>query len=201
MPLASTAAGTEAMGTPEWSTIRRMTTAMAEGDDEAFRNFHSAYFDRLLRYLFVVTRGDEQAARDALQETLLRVVRHVRPFDSEEVFWSWLTSLARSAAIDAGRKRAGYWRMLLRYASFRVKEPPIEVVADNSLDALLPIALQMLEPGERELIEAKYLGKSSVRELAARLGITEKAVESRLARARARLRKELSERLNHEEGS
>jgi RNA polymerase sigma-70 factor (ECF subfamily) len=96
--------------------ILRLTEALAAGRDEAFREFHDGYFDRLLRYLLVVTRGDEQAAYDALQETYIRVARHARAFNTEEKFWSWLTVLARSAAADGGRKRRSYWRLLTRYA-------------------------------------------------------------------------------------
>src|SRR5439155_22845714 len=86
-------------------SILGLTRGLAAGDEEAFRKFHAGYFDRLLRYLFVITKGDQEAAREALQETMTRVVRYARPFDSEEVFWSWLTVLARSAVVDAGRKR------------------------------------------------------------------------------------------------
>src|SRR5712671_2079636 len=75
-------------------SILELTRRLARGDEEAFRKFHDAYFDRLLRYLFVITKGDQEAAREALQETMTRVVRYARPFDSEEVFWSWLTVLA-----------------------------------------------------------------------------------------------------------
>jgi len=47
----------------------------------------------------VVTGGNEHAAREALQAALVRVVRHVRLFDAEDKFWSWLTVLARSALV------------------------------------------------------------------------------------------------------
>jgi len=172
---------------------------MANGDEEAFHGFHDLYFDRLFRYLFVVTRGDEEAARDALQETFLRVVRHIRPFHSEEAFWGWLTLLARSAATDAGRKRTRYWRMLTRYAFlWRAREASVESVTDMPLDVFLTAAMQTLEPTDRELIEGKYLRRATVRELAARFQMTEKAVESRLARARRQLRDELSKRMNYE---
>src|SRR2546428_646850 len=86
-------------------SILALTRGLATGDEEAFRKFHAGYFDRLLRYLFVIPKGDQEAAREALQETMTRVVRYARPFDSEEVFWSWLTVLARSAEVDAGRKQ------------------------------------------------------------------------------------------------
>src|SRR5207245_760424 len=62
---------------------------MAEADEDAYSMFHELYFHRLLRYLLVVTGGQEEAAREALQLALLRVVRHIRRFDLEEAFWCW----------------------------------------------------------------------------------------------------------------
>jgi RNA polymerase sigma factor (sigma-70 family) len=184
--------------------VRRLTVALAARDEEAFREFHSGYFDRLHRYLLVVTRGDEEAARDALQETFTRVARHARPFDAEEKFWSWLTVLARSAAADAGRKRRSYWRLLTNYA---LSWMPSQAAgneseeADEHLQALLLEGLSELRGDDRALIEGKYLRGASVRELAAQSNLTEKAVESRLARARRQLREQLFRRLKNEEAS
>jgi RNA polymerase sigma factor (sigma-70 family) len=199
-PLTPTAAGNKrtasaAEGVPE---IQRLTAAMASGDETAFREFHSAYFDRLLRYLFVVERGDEEAARDALQETFTRVARHVRSFDSEEKFWSWLTLLARSAATDGHRKRHRYWNLLSRFALLGCTQEDANPVEETRLDALLADAIAALEPTGRALIEQKYFGQMSVRDLAHRFQLTEKAVESRLRRARHELRLELVKRLKNE---
>ena len=57
----------------------------------AYRVFHDTYLDRLWRYLLVVTAGKEDAAREALQAALVRVVRHIKVFPDDAVFWSWLT--------------------------------------------------------------------------------------------------------------
>ena len=198
MPLTPTVAGKNAIPsvTPE---VQRLTTALVAGNEEAFRELHSRYFDRLFRYLFVVTRGDEGAARDALQETFTRVVRYIRPFESEEALWAWLTVLARSAALDAGRKQTRYWRMLARYAFFWRPDPESPGVADGvDLDSLLDAAMEVLDTADRALIEQKYFHDRRVRELAAEFQMTEKAVESRLARARRQLREELWRRLRDE---
>ena len=183
------------------TSIRDLTRGLVAGDEEAFRQFHSAYFNRLLRYLFVATKGDEHAAREALQETMTRVVHYAREFDSEEVFWSWLTVLARSAVVDAGRKHRRYWRLLKAYALFW-RAPELEPVdpfdTDEYLNELLRQALQHLEPIDRSLVEGKYLSGSSVRELAKHSELTERAVESRLLRARRQLREDLLKRLKNE---
>ena len=79
LPLTGLAAvsGTNA---PDASGIAALTRRLATGDEAAFREFHGRYFDRLYRFLLVVTRGQEHAAQDALQETMLRVARYAREF-------------------------------------------------------------------------------------------------------------------------
>lgn len=207
MPLTPTAAGlrTEKSAVSDpGEEVRRLTTALAAGDEEAFREFHAAYCDRLFRYLIVVTRGDEEAARDALQETFTRLVRYARRFDCEEKFWSWLTVLARSAAADGRRKRRSYWRLLTNYAFAWMLAQPAQAAgddADDHLRTLLLEELNNLSAEDRALVEGKYLYGATVRELAVQSRLTEKAVESRLSRARRQLRENLFERLKHEEAS
>src|SRR5664279_5712368 len=112
---------------------------MAEGDELAYRTFYDAYFNRLSRYLLVVTAGEEDAAREALQSALVRVVRHIRVFPSDAVFWSWLTVLARSALSDQRRKKRRYLAFLDRFTwHARLEQAvPDNPEADAKLGSLL----------------------------------------------------------------
>src|SRR5712672_86920 len=105
--------GTRTVGNP--ATIAALTRSLAAGEEAAFREFHALYFDRLYQFLLVIARGQEHEAQEALQQTLLRVLRYVRVFESEEIFWSWLKVLARSAARDAGRKQQRYAMLLQQF--------------------------------------------------------------------------------------
>jgi RNA polymerase sigma-70 factor, ECF subfamily len=184
---------------PETSATAVLTRALATGDESAFREFHAQYFDRLLRYHIVLARGDEQSARDALQETLTRVAKKVRQFDDESVFWSWLTVVARSTAIDGGRKRTRYGALLRKLAlGWFTPMPEPATDADAQLHEQLDRALATLDADDRELIEAKYFSAASVRELAGRCSVTEKAIESRLLRLRRQLREFILKSLRHE---
>ncbi|MBI2948760.1 MAG: sigma-70 family RNA polymerase sigma factor [Verrucomicrobia bacterium] len=181
------------------SDIAWLTARMAKGDETAYRLFYERYFHRLLRYLIVLARGHEDAAREALQSTLVRVVRHIHTFDSEESFWSWLTVLARSSVADEGRKRRRYLSLLDR---FFLRE---QIAADlagsqpeTRLLELLEANLAGLPPEDRELIERKYFDRESVRTLAEEMNTTEKAVESRLVRARRKLKNLILGELDHE---
>jgi RNA polymerase sigma-70 factor (ECF subfamily) len=174
---------------PNGESIRRLTRRLAAGEEEAFREFHHAYFNRLFHFILVLTRGDETAAQDAVQETFCRVARYARRCQDEQVFWCWLTALARSAVCDGGRKRSRYWSMLRNYALSWLplyREPQSE--SDVVLSELLRESLGDLEPSDRALLESKYCDGISLRELAAQSGLSERAVESKLLRLRRQLR-------------
>lgn len=162
---------------------------MTKGDDMAYHAFHAAYFDRLSRYLFVASRGSEDAMREALQETFRRVVRYIRPFSDDVVFWSWLTVLARSALSDQSRKRRRYLSFLDRFKKHSQAEAqPVDCDTEDRLNEALETALALLDADERTLVEWKYFDCDPVREIAARLATTESAVESRLVRIRRKLK-------------
>jgi RNA polymerase sigma-70 factor, ECF subfamily len=183
------------------SDTAELTAAMANGDEAAFARFFELYFNRLLRYLLVVSRGDEIVARDALQDTMTRVARHVRCFEEDQILWDWLTVLARSAARDGGRKQTRYRNLLTRFFD---KSPPDQAAAvsdarsKSRMNSALETALAAIPEEDRNLIEAKYFQGASVRELSRERQLTERAVESRLLRIRRRLRDQMNKELSDE---
>jgi RNA polymerase sigma factor (sigma-70 family) len=174
------------------SEIGSLTRRLKAGEEAAFREFHARYFDRLHRFLLSVCLGDAHAAQDALQATWVRVARHARAFDEEEVFWGWLRAIARNAARDDGRQRRRYFGLLEKFAFTR---DAIAQPQDERWRAILNESLLELPPAERELLEGKYLRGASVADLSAQTGLTEKAVESRLLRLRRALAARMLEKL------
>jgi RNA polymerase sigma-70 factor, ECF subfamily len=168
--------------------IALLTAGIRAGSEDAFREFHQLYFDRLYQFLLVVARGNEDEARDALQETLLRVVHYARKFDNEDAFWSWLKVVARNAARDAGRKQHRYLNLLQKFALHSETAQSPNSNSTPLLGDLLEESLEELSANDRELIQAKYLRGVTVKELATERGLTEKAVESLLLRVRQRIR-------------
>jgi RNA polymerase sigma-70 factor (ECF subfamily) len=180
LPEASVVDGDSSSSSTSSETVTAVfTTRLAAGDEGAFREFHAAYFDRLYAFLLVVTRGREDEAQEALQQTMLRVLKYARAFDSEDAFWSWLKVLARSAARDAGRKQQRYSSLLQDFASRWLQqrqEAPLDEY--NDLFAALEESLDKLAPEDCILLRRKYLEGSTIKELATDCGATERAVES-----------------------
>ena len=179
--------------------IAALTTRMARGDEAAWREFYELYFNRLLRYLLVLARGHEEAAREALQLTLLRVVKHVRKFDSEEALWGWLTVLGRSSVVDEQRKRTRYLAVLDRFLN-QVEDAgtTANTDADAHLLKLLDAHMVGLESDEQDVVRRKYFNGESVKAIAAGLETTEKAIESRLVRVRRKLKESILTQLRDE---
>jgi RNA polymerase sigma-70 factor (ECF subfamily) len=187
-----------AMSAAAAADVASLTAGMARGDEAAYRRFYGLYFSRLLRYLLVVSHGRVEAAREALQLTLVRVARHARRFDSEEAFWSWLTVLARSAVVDEARKSNRYLAFLDRFFHRAQTAAAADTSAEDRLRELLDQQVKSLPWDERELIENKYFSRETVRQIATRTGATEKAVESELGRVRSKLRERILDQLNDE---
>ena len=201
-PVHQTNVGADAAeaGSPVPLDVALLTRSMANGDEAAYRTFYDSYFSRLSRYLLVVTGGDEDATREALQSALVRVVRHIKVFPDDEAFWRWLTVLARSALSDHSRKRRRYVAFLERFTrSARAEHLTAD---DGQADAKLLTLLERVVGGlpdeERGLVERKYFARRSVREIAEEYQTSEKAVESRLARTRRKLKEEILAELKNE---
>jgi len=180
------------------SRLRELTSALARGDDAAWGEFHRDYGPGLFRYLLGGTRGDYDLAAEALQQTYLRVARYARPCDSAAAFSGWLRTLASSALNDCRRRRKSFWSLLDR-SEATSDEPNTDSGVIDRVFAALDLALAQLAPADRALLEEKYFSDADVRSLAAKLGVTPKAVESRLTRARAELRRELGVLLSRHE--
>lgn len=183
---------------PAVGSLRELTELMARGDDEAWRRFHRDFGPRIFQQLLAATKGDHALASEALQQTYLRVARHVKPCELEPMFRSWLRTVAQSALHDCWRRRSGFWRMLRRRRDLGVEETPSAEMEERVL-AQLDRALTCLDSADRTLLEEKYYEGRDVRTLATSRAISPKALESRLTRARAQLRRAFQKILDDEQ--
>ena len=187
---------TEAGTAPAAPDIQALTRAVRRGDAEAFSCFYDLYSFRLYKFLLVLTRGDENEAREVCQALFIKLARRCDVFGDERRLWAWLCVLARNTFVDQCRAR----QRRSRFVSLDElpTEPNGGVNPDHRLTEILHEALAALPPDERELIQAAYLDQRPLRELAEQAGQTYKAVESRLGRLRQKLKAQVLKDLRHE---
>lgn len=175
---------------------RALATAIARGDEAAFRTLYDRYHQRLFRFALVLGRGDESLARDAVQTVFVTAAKKLRRVESEEHLWNWLARVARQQAARAWRKQRR--DPTIGNAETLPADCPAATQPDSFLDEVLEGALKMLDAEEQQIIQVFYFDRLSQKEIAEQLGITPKAVSSRLERAREKLRLLIKRKLSHE---
>jgi RNA polymerase sigma factor (sigma-70 family) len=170
--------------------ILSLTKRAVVGDELAAREFFERYCDRIYRYAIVLARGQEDLAREVVSNTMIKGLRHLKPMASDADVWRWLTQIARTTFIDHCRKNN---RRI--DASAELSESIAIPSADSTLSAALNECLEELAADEREIVERFYFEDQTQNELAAGAQTTRKAVESRLARIRQKLRQAILRKL------
>jgi len=158
-----------------------------------------AEHDRWLRTVVLARVGESAAVDDVMQEVALAVVRQRAPLADASKLAPWLYRLALTQSLLYRRKQGRRRKLHARFAErvppspFDRREPdPLEWLLAGESQRLVREALGRLSAREREILLLKYTENWSYSRVAEHLGTTESAVESRLFRARTRLRRELA---------
>ena len=150
-----------------------------------------------LRKVILARTGEVQAVDEIFQRVALAAVEQAAPLADPAKLAPWLHRLA---VIQAARYRRKLGRE--RRALRNFTEGQVHVGNGHAGDLLGWLvarerhdrtheALARLDGADVEILMFKYGERWSYRQIAERLGITEKAVDARLSRARVRLRHEL----------
>jgi RNA polymerase sigma-70 factor, ECF subfamily len=154
----------------------------------------------LFRYASRRCGGNRSLAEDVTQEVWLRAVKHWRRAGIPKAPLAWLTTVARNLIVSHLRQRDP-----LSLADVPVANILAAVENDAFSDSAVVAsavtrALDRMPAREAKLIEAFHYERCRISQIAADNGLTERAVEGRLRRARERLRRELELTLNIEGG-
>jgi RNA polymerase sigma-70 factor (ECF subfamily) len=179
---------------------RQLVGAARAGDRTAFeelvRRHKSALYRFVRRYV-----GNPEDAYDILQETFVSAWLALTRFEPHRSFSTWLHTIALNKCRDHARRRAVRYRLsLLFFASERALLQARADVGAESQQSLLPaqqrrldIALAELPKRYKEPLLLTLLGGLTHQQAAEQLGLTTKAVEMRIHRAKKRLREALAE--------
>lgn len=144
--------------------------------------------------------SDRTTADDVMQEVAVAAVRNREHFDSVEDVKSWLyrVSVRQVALIE---RREGRQRQRLK----RLGESRPSSISPDYLRAMeedetscLEVSLAQLRDDDRHLLLQYYRDRKRCLELAEQYGVAESTIQSRLLRARRRLRKLMQQRINQE---
>ena len=138
----------------------------------------------LYGYMARRTGGDRALTEDIVQETYLRALDDWNPKALPDAPLAWLKRVARNIFIDHLRQR----KRIAPAGSGGGPENEPGTAGDEMESLELFLAMTSLGRKKAEVLEAFYYDGLSVGEIAAKKGLSEKAVEGRLRRARQALK-------------
>ncbi len=149
-----------------------------------------------LNKLLISKINNEKDREEIVADIIISVLDSLPNFKFKSKFSTWVYSIARHEIIDYYRKQK------IKNIIFS-KFPFLEYIADKALGPELMYeekelkhkifkTFKNISEGYSNILRLKYLEDFSVKEIASELGITYKAAESKLSRARLAFRTEYS---------
>src|SRR3981189_2905162 len=188
------------------STVARddehlLVAAAKRGDTHAFEELVNRYEAKIFRLTMNITRNREDA-EDAMQDAFLKSYAHLKDFQEDSRFYTWLVRIAANEALMRLRKRRpnqfsldepieGDEHLMPREIEDWGPSPEQRFVKRESTEILSEV-IDKLEPDFRVVFTLRDVEELSTEETAKALGISIPAVKSRLLRARLKLREKLN---------
>jgi len=170
------------------------------GDEDAFRSMFDRFFPRLYRYAIARLGGDEEAARDVVQQTFCHAIEKLGSYRGEAALYAWFCRICHNCLVDYCRKSNPDGRRtvliednlevraVLEALTAGEQDNPESRARQSDLGRLVQSVLDYLPGHYGDVLEWKYVEGLSVKEIAERMKTGPKAVESLLTRARSSFR-------------
>jgi RNA polymerase sigma-70 factor (ECF subfamily) len=154
-----------------------------------FAEFYEASYRRVTALVAAVV-GDRHQAEDIAQEAFARALARWQRIARYDLPEAWVRRVALRLTIDASRRTSRAVRVsALLAAGQRGRGQPRDPLAATALS----VALMRLPLPQRQVLVLHYLADLPVDDIAHDCGISVRTVRTRLAAARQRLERELSD--------
>jgi RNA polymerase sigma-70 factor, ECF subfamily len=182
-----------------------LASAIAAGDHDAFRTLMRRHNRLLYRTARSIVKDDSDA-EDAVQNAYLLAYRKIGNFRGEAKLSTWLVRIVVNEALECLRKRSRSAHVISLDGSElddaiesaaepmnRKPERPEETLIRADTRRLIESKIDELPSAYRAVFMLRAVEEFSVEETAVALGVPEATVRTRSFRARALLRKALSQ--------
>jgi RNA polymerase sigma-70 factor, ECF subfamily len=170
------------------------------GDEDSFAVLVRRYEAKLRVYVAQIVGNDEEA-RDLVQETFIRVWNNLTGYDARFRFSTWLFRIARNLSIDSLRRRRPVVPLeqgvngegdVVTLDPADLRRGPLGDLANRELARALAREINRLAPAYRELVILRHFAGLAYNEIAELKGMPLGTVKNKLFRAHSVLRETLA---------
>jgi RNA polymerase sigma factor (sigma-70 family) len=172
----------------------QLTRDIASGNPEAFAQLYRARFDEMYRWARRATGRDEAFCLDVVQDAMMRIIRSLKPLQSERQLRGYLRAATQSCALDRLRSERRRRERERRAARSETHDGDPSAL-DERLDWLRG-ELEALDPEIAQMLTMRHRFGWTLRRIGNAVGLSPGAVDGRLGRTREALRKQASEQFN-----
>jgi RNA polymerase sigma-70 factor, ECF subfamily len=179
------------------------------GSSAAFETLFERYQQKMFRVALSRLQNPEDA-EDAVQQAFQQAFVHLKSFQGQSRFSTWLTRIAINEALMLLRKRRpghlsieGHQTVDEESFALEIKDPaitPEEQYGQKEMNNVLSGAIDELRPILKTVVNLSEIGELSTRKTADTLGVRVGTVKARTFRARRLLRDKISKRLGAKAG-
>lgn len=170
-----------------------------KGDAHAIRKLVDEYAPVIFRFSYSICRNQDRAEH-ATQETFLSILKKLDQFDNRSKFSTWLYTIVSNHCLMLARSEKTRRTVSLDDEESTIPEIPVEhwehdpgaAVESADLKQHLDTAIDKLAPEYKVVFVLRDIEGLSTEEVAGITNLSVPAVKSRLHRARAFLRNELT---------
>ena len=173
--------------------------AAKNGDRTALTALVKKYSNTIYNFAYKVCR-DKEKAQNTMQDTFLSMVKSISQFNSQAKLSTWLYRIVANHCMMAARKRKDAYfvevetddslfddKYIVDWSSL-----PLKNLENLELKQVLDRAISKLSPEYRIVFTLRDVEQLSIEETVKITGLSVSAIKSRLHRARAFLRKEIT---------
>lgn len=167
-------------------TNEELLKAYADLDHHAFNEFFHRNAPGILSFLATKLQSKSDA-EEALQETFLKIHKHILGYDANQNAMSWVFSIAKNCAFDVFEKRKKINNISNSLKSHNYTDFGDCDYISEAKDKLNTF-LGILTDREREIIEDRFLKNISYEILARKHNTSEAGMRQRISRLLRRIR-------------
>lgn len=133
--------------------------------------------------------ADDGMARDATQDIFIKILLNLSKFTEQSSFSTWVYSITYNYCIDIIRKKKKnlliFTEDVGRISTDQEVEIPDSVILEMETKRLEKV-MEELPPGDRAILNMKYIDELQIKEVADILNKTESAIKMQIMRAKAK---------------
>jgi len=174
---------------PQFDPDLILVRGIARGDSHALNELYARHGANILNYLTSYL-DDRQLAEEVLQDVMMAVWKSAAGFRGDSKVRTWLLTIARNRAINAGRRYTPHM-VELDENIYHGDSSPLDYAEQKSQQIALQDAIRALPKFHQEILVLVFYHSLSGQEVADVLGVSVGTVKSRLHRAKEMLRRVL----------